>query len=194
LASIQAALALAQQLAHPLSLTMALRWAAVVHYLRREALLTQARAEASMTIATEHGFEEQIALVTPLRDWALATTGEGEEGVVPSLRGLAAYQAAEATRDRSDGLALLAETFAQVGQIIAALTREHGGWEQACLRTTDARSRVQCLVPARGARRGKALDEVGATIPRDAVARNDKHQPRVLPRRLHALVRLGIQS
>ena len=27
-------------------------------------------------------------------------------------------------------------------------------------------------VPARGARRGKALDEVGAAIPRDAVARN----------------------
>jgi predicted ATPase len=121
LANIQAALALAQQLAHPLSLAMALRWAAVVHYLRREALLTQARAEASMTIATEHGFEEQIALVTPLRDWALATTGEGEEGVVPSLRGLAAYQAAEATRDRSDGLALLAETFAQVGQITKGL-------------------------------------------------------------------------
>jgi hypothetical protein len=57
-------------------------------------------------------------------------------------------------------------------RLIAALTREHGGWEQACLRTTDARSRVQCLVPARGARRGKALDEVSAAIPRDAVARN----------------------
>ena len=55
---------------------------------------------------------------------------------------------------------------------IAALTREHGGWEQACLRTTDARSRVQCLVTARGARRGKAQDEVGAAITRDAVARN----------------------
>ena len=35
--------------------------------------------------------------------------------------------------------------------LIAALTREHGGWEQACLRTSGERSRVQCLVPARGA-------------------------------------------
>jgi hypothetical protein len=42
----------------------------------------------------------------------------------------------------------------------AALTREHGGWEQARLRTSDERSR------------GKALDEVSAAIPRDAVARN----------------------
>ena len=57
--------------------------------------------------------------------------------------------------------------------LIAALTREHGGWEQASLRTSDERSRVQCLVPARGARRGKVLDEVSAAIPRDAVARND---------------------
>ena len=55
---------------------------------------------------------------------------------------------------------------------IAALTREHGGWEQARLRTSDERSRVQCLVPARGARRSKALDEGSAAIPRDAVARN----------------------
>ena len=61
---------------------------------------------------------------------------------------------------------------------IAALTREHGGWEQARLRTSDERSRVQCLVPARGARRGKALDEVGAAIPRDAVARNARGEPR----------------
>ena len=55
LTSMQASLALAQQLAHPLSLTMALRWAAVVHYLRREPLLTQARAEAAMAIATDQG-------------------------------------------------------------------------------------------------------------------------------------------
>lgn len=35
--------------------------------------------------------------------------------------------------------------------IIAALTREHDGWKQACLRTSGERSRVQCLVPARSA-------------------------------------------
>jgi len=61
--------------------------------------------------------------------------------------------------------------------LIAALTREHGGGEQARLRTADERSRVQCLVPARGARRGKALDEGSAAIPRDAVARNASGEP-----------------
>ena len=39
-------------------------------------------------------------------------------------------------------------------------------------RATDERSRVKCLVPARGARRDMVLDEVSAAIPRDAVARN----------------------
>ena len=117
LASIQASLALAQQIAHPLSLTIALRWAAVVHYLRRVAVQTQARAETAMTIATDQGFAEQVALVTPLRDWTLAANSQGEQGRAQSHQGLATYQATEVTRNRSDRLALLAETFAQAGQI-----------------------------------------------------------------------------
>src|SRR4029434_274892 len=78
-ASSQAALALAQQLAHPLSLTLALYWAAMLHHLRREAPLTQARAEAAMTIATEQGFPQELARATPLRGWAQAASGHGEE-------------------------------------------------------------------------------------------------------------------
>jgi len=35
--------------------------------------------------------------------------------------------------------------------LIASLTREHGGWEQGCLRIADERSRGQRLVPAQGA-------------------------------------------
>ena len=59
--------------------------------------------------------------------------------------------------------------------LIAALTREHGGWQQACLRTSGERSRVQCLVPARPARRDKVLDEVSAAIPGDASRREQAH-------------------
>src|SRR5437773_3531418 len=104
-ASIQAALALAQQLAHPLSLTLALRNAAVLHNLRREAPLTQTRAEAAMTIATEQGFPQQLATATPLRGWALAASGHGEEGIAQIQQGLATYQAIGATRDRPYSLA-----------------------------------------------------------------------------------------
>ena len=120
-ASSQAALALAQQLAHPLSLTIALYWAAVLHHLRREAPLTQARAEAAMTIATDQGFPQQLAQAMPLRGWALAASGHGEEGITQIQQGLAAYRATGATRDRPYHLALLAEASAQVGQTTEGL-------------------------------------------------------------------------
>src|SRR5207244_9801091 len=96
-ASMQAALALAQQLAHPLSLTMALRWAARLHHLRREAPLTQAHAETSIAMATEQGFPQQAANAMPLRGWALAASGQGEEGIAQIHQGLTARRATGAT-------------------------------------------------------------------------------------------------
>jgi predicted ATPase len=118
-ASSQAALALAQQLAHPLSLAVALYWAAVLYHLRREASPTQARAEAAMTLATDQEFLGQLAQTTPLRGWALAVSGHEEEGIT-QIR-LAIYGAMRATRDRPYHLALLAEASAQVGQAAEGL-------------------------------------------------------------------------
>jgi predicted ATPase len=119
--SIQAALTLAQQLAHPLSLTLALYWAAVVHHLRREAPQTQARAEAAMAIATDQELSASLARVTPLRGWALATSGHEEEGITQIRQGLAASQAMEVMEDRPYHLALLAEAFPLVGQTAEGL-------------------------------------------------------------------------
>ena len=42
------------------------------------------------------------------------------------------------------------------------------------MQTDGARSRVKCLVPERGARRNKALDEVSAAIPCDAERRKEQ--------------------
>jgi predicted ATPase len=112
-ASSQAALALAQQLSHPLRLRLALYGAAVLHHLRREAPLTQARAEAAMTLATDQECPREFVPATPLRGWALTVSGHGEEGIT-QIR-LAAYPATRATRDRPYYLALLAEASAQVG-------------------------------------------------------------------------------
>ena len=58
-ASSQAALDLAEQLAHPFSLALALTFAAMLHHSRREAPLIHARAEAAMTLATAQGFLQQ---------------------------------------------------------------------------------------------------------------------------------------
>jgi predicted ATPase len=119
MANSQAALTLAQQLAHPLSLANALYWAAVLHHLRREASPTQARAEAAMTLATDPEFLQPFAQATPLQGWALAASGHGEEGIT-QIR-LAVYGATRPTRDRPYHLALLAEASAQVGQTAEGL-------------------------------------------------------------------------
>ena len=123
-ASIQAALTLAQQLAHPLSLTLALYWAAVLYHLRREASLTQARAEAAMAIATDQELSASLARATPLRGWALATSGHEEEGITQIRQRLAASQALEVMEDRPYHLALLAEAFSLVGR------RPPRGWRR----------------------------------------------------------------
>src|SRR5262249_23806897 len=115
-ASMQAALALAQQLAHPMSLTVALYSAAMLYHLRPEAPLAQAQAEAAMTITTDQGFPEHVARATPLRGWALAVSGQREEGIAQIQRGLAAYQLMGTMAFRPYYLALLAEASAQVGQ------------------------------------------------------------------------------
>jgi predicted ATPase/class 3 adenylate cyclase len=120
-ASSQAALALAQQLAHPLSLAIALYWAAMLYQLRREAPLTQVRAEALTTIATDQGFPGLLAQTMPLLGWALAARGHGEKGIMQIQQGLASYQATGSARDRPYYLALLAETSAKSGQTAEGL-------------------------------------------------------------------------
>jgi predicted ATPase len=120
-ASSQAALALAQQLAHPHSLQLALYWAAVLHHQRREVSLAQAHAEAAMSIAADQEFPQPVALAMPLRGWALAASGQGEEGIAQIQQGLAAYRATRATRDRPYYLALLAEASVPAGQTATGL-------------------------------------------------------------------------
>jgi predicted ATPase len=93
----------------------------MLHHLRRDAPLTQTRAEAAMTIGIDQEFPREFAQAIPLRGWALAVSGQGEEGVAQLHQGLAAYGATRATNDRPYYLALLAEVSAQVGQTAAGL-------------------------------------------------------------------------
>jgi predicted ATPase/class 3 adenylate cyclase len=157
-AGIQAALALAQQLAHPLSLTMALRWAAEVHYLRREAPQTRTHAEAAMTIATDQGFPEQVAMAAPLRNWGLVAHGQGEERIARLHQSLHAFQG------RLDYRALLAEAFAQVGQITKGLEALAEGL------ATVAKSGGRCWEAELYRLRGELLLQQTATQPEEAEA------------------------
>jgi hypothetical protein len=70
LKKIRAAISLAQELSHSLSLARALEFAALIHQYRREGQAAQERAEAALTLCTEQGFPFYLAHVTILRGWA----------------------------------------------------------------------------------------------------------------------------
>jgi predicted ATPase len=110
------ALTLARELAHPLSLSFALYFAAVVHQFRQEGPLAQERAEAAITLATEQGFLPFLAWGPILRGWALAEQEQAEEGITQIHQGLAAYRTAESGLWQRWFLALLAEAYGKAGQ------------------------------------------------------------------------------
>jgi predicted ATPase len=122
LQSIHEALTLAQELAHPFSLAIALIVVALVHQFHREAQAVQERAEALIALSTEQGFPYWLALGTILRGWALTAQGEGAEGIGQIHQGLVAHRATGAEVHRPYLLSLLAEAYEEVGQTEEGLT------------------------------------------------------------------------
>jgi class 3 adenylate cyclase/predicted ATPase len=112
----QEALTLAQGLSHPLSLAVALHFAAYLHLFRREGQAAQERAEALITLSREQGFALPLAWGTIYRSGALAEQGQLEEGIAQLRQGLAAYRATGAELQRSHYLGMLAEVYGNVGQ------------------------------------------------------------------------------
>lgn len=114
---IQQALALAQELSHPLSLAWALFCAAVLHRYRQEWQVTQERAEALITLSTEQGFPHWVLLGTIIRSWAVTRQGQREKEIELMRQSLAAWQAMGAELNRPHCLALLAEACASVARV-----------------------------------------------------------------------------
>jgi predicted ATPase len=115
------AVTLAQQLAYPFSLSFALGSAAMIHQLRREARFTQERAEATMSLTREQGFQFWMALGSLLHGWALVHDGHAQEGIVQITEGLTAYHATGAEILRPYCLAILAEAHGILGEPEAGL-------------------------------------------------------------------------
>jgi predicted ATPase len=116
------AVTLAQQMAHPFSLSYTLGVAAIFHQFRREVRFTQERAEAAMSLATEQGFPHWIAVGALMRGWALAYQGQAQEGIEQITRGFRAHRATVAAIAGSYFLALLAEAYGMQGEPEAGLT------------------------------------------------------------------------
>jgi len=122
LTRIDEAMPLAQQIAHPFSLSFAFVVAAIFHAFRREVRCTQAHAEAAMRLGMDQGFPLWTARGAILRGWALVQQGQTQEGIEQITQGLMTCRATGAESGRPYFLALLAEAHSAIGQAEAGLT------------------------------------------------------------------------
>src|SRR5262249_44976098 len=119
----QEAVTLAQQMAHPISFSFILSFAAVFHQLCREGRAVQERAESAITLATEQGFPYWRAYSSLLRGWSLAhLQGRAQEGIEQITQGLIAHRATGTELLRPYFLALLADVRGATGEPEAGLT------------------------------------------------------------------------
>jgi predicted ATPase len=121
LARSHEAVTLAQQVAHPYSLSFVLCWAAVFHQLCREMGATQEHAAATISLATVQGFPYWMAGGSLMHGWALAQHGQAQEGIAQIEQSLRAFRATGAELNRSYFLALLAEAHGTLGEPEAGL-------------------------------------------------------------------------
>jgi predicted ATPase len=122
LARSQAAVTLAQQMAHPLSLAYTLGMTAFFHQFRREVCATQEHAEAAMSLAKEQGFSYWMAFGAILGGWSLVHQGQTQGGMTQLHQGLRDFRATGAELSQPGFLALLAEAHGTMGQPEAGLT------------------------------------------------------------------------
>ena len=73
--------AMAQELAHPLSLVYALQFTAVLHQHRQERQASQEPAEAVIALSREQGFVQWLSQGTVVQGWALTALGQSAEGI-----------------------------------------------------------------------------------------------------------------
>jgi predicted ATPase len=115
------ALTLAQELSHPFSLVYALGSASTFHYNLRDVEVTHVHAEATIALATEHGFPFWWATGMMRRGWALAKQGQGAEGLEQIHQGLTTRLATGTEEVPTTFLAGLAESYGSAGQAEAGL-------------------------------------------------------------------------
>src|SRR5262249_34689634 len=120
--TVHAALTLARELAHPMSLATALFLAAFLHWLRREGPKTRELSEQLLALASEQGMADYRAGASVWSGWALAEEGLRAEGIAQIRQGAAAMRATGVEVYRTVSLAMLAESLAQQGQAEEGLT------------------------------------------------------------------------
>ena len=115
------ALALARKLAYGPTLAFTLAYVAELHQMRREAPLVRERAEATLSVANEHGLPYWFAWGSILSGWARIEPGSLQEGIAQLRKGLHAEQSAGGEEHRSYFLGLLADCQGRAGDVDGGL-------------------------------------------------------------------------
>src|SRR5207245_2524621 len=121
LARLEEALALAHDIAHPLTLVFAIFYGSVLHQFRRQAELAERHADFVIAQSLERGFSYWSAWGSVLRGWAVAQQGQEAEGISQIRHGLAGVRAGGSEMAVSWLLALLAEAYGKAGEVEEAL-------------------------------------------------------------------------
>jgi predicted ATPase len=108
---------MAGELSHPFTLAFARFWAAGLSQMRRDVTAVLEQAEATLALATEHGFPHWAALGATLRGWALAMRDKSEDGMAQLRRGIADWRATGASLVVPYVLTLQAEASSLLGHI-----------------------------------------------------------------------------
>jgi class 3 adenylate cyclase/predicted ATPase len=112
----QEAIRIARRLDHPLSLAIALDYAAMLHQFRREPSEVRDHAKAAVAICTEHEFAYYRAWATILLGWATAEQGDLEQGITGILSGVQDLRDTGASLRLPYYLCLLAGLYHQAGR------------------------------------------------------------------------------
>jgi DNA-binding SARP family transcriptional activator len=110
-------LAIAEELSHPFSLALALAYSAIQHQYRREPEAAEELAAAAAAICHKNGFRYYLSWTPIVRGWARARKGALTEGLAEMLDGFAALKATGAMLRGPYYLALMAETYREMGEL-----------------------------------------------------------------------------
>ena len=110
-------LAEARELGHPFTLAYALTWDAMLHGGTRNVEMQRQSAEAVLALSDEHHFGLWSSWATLLRGWALAESGQLEEGLAGIQRGADRMHATGAVVLQPFISSLIAEQLAKIGEV-----------------------------------------------------------------------------
>ncbi len=116
LRSSRKAVNLAEKLAHPYSIALALDYAAIAHQFRQEAKQALRRADAAITICEENNFAYYLGWAMIIKGWAMANQGMAADGAGVIEEGLKTFRSTGAKRSLPYYLSLLAEAYGKCGQ------------------------------------------------------------------------------